>query len=45
MNRNELLEIWKYEEGQPFTGWDFSYLDQRMLEEQPQWSYHYAPLN
>src|ERR1700752_2581241 len=39
MNRNELLEIWKYEEGQPFTGWDFSYLDQRLLEEQPPWSY------
>src|SRR4029450_4494215 len=33
------LEHWKHEEGQPFIGWDFSYLDGRMLEEQPDWSY------
>ncbi|HKY54954.1 MAG TPA: methyltransferase domain-containing protein [Anaerolineales bacterium] len=39
MNRNELLEHWKHEEQQPFIGWDFSYLDGRMLEEQPPWSY------
>jgi hypothetical protein len=39
MNRNELLESWKLEEGQPFIGWDFSYLDGRMLEDQPPWSY------
>ena len=39
INRNELLESWKQEEGQPFIGWDFSYLDGRMLEERPPWSY------
>ena len=39
MNRNEVSESWKHEEGQPFIGWDFSYLDGRMLEEQPPWSY------
>lgn len=39
MNRNELFESWKQEEQRPFTGWDFSYLDGRMLEEQPLWSY------
>lgn len=39
MNRNELLESWKHEEGRPFTGWDFSYLNGRMLEEPPPWSY------
>ena len=39
MNRNEFVESWKYEEGQLLTGWDFSYLDGRMLEEQPPWSY------
>ena len=39
MNQESLREIWKYEEQQPFTGWDFSYLDGRMLEEQPPWSY------
>jgi SAM-dependent methyltransferase len=39
MNRNELVESWKREEQQPFSVWDFSYLDGRMLEEQPPWSY------
>ena len=39
MNRNTLLKNWKHEEEQPFIGWDFSYLDGRMLEEQPIWSY------
>lgn len=39
MNRNELIENWQREEQQPFIGWDFSYLDGRMLEEQPPWSY------
>jgi hypothetical protein len=39
MNQEELKEKWKFEEGQPFIGWDFSYLDGRMLEEQPDWSY------
>lgn len=39
MNTNELIEIWKREEQQPFFGWDFSYLDGRMIEEQVPWSY------
>ena len=39
MNRTELIESWLYEERQPFTGWDFSYLDGRMTEGQVPWSY------
>jgi len=39
MNTNELVERWMREEQQPFSGWDFSYLDGRMLEEQAPWSY------
>jgi SAM-dependent methyltransferase len=39
MNTNELIETWKREEQQPFFGWDFSYLDGRMIEEQAPWSY------
>lgn len=34
-----LIELWKAEEEQPFIGWDFSYLDGRMLLDQPPWSY------
>ncbi|MGC9468965.1 MAG: class I SAM-dependent methyltransferase [Anaerolineae bacterium] len=33
------LEAWKQEEREPFTGWDFSYLEGRMIEDQPPWSY------
>lgn len=39
MNRDELIESWKREEQEPFTGWDFSHLDGRMLEDQAPWSY------
>jgi hypothetical protein len=39
MSLDELVGIWQYEEGQHFLGWDFSYLDGRMLEEQAPWSY------
>ncbi len=39
MSQDELIEAWKREERQPFTGWDFSYLDGRMLEDQAPWSY------
>lgn len=39
MNQNEQIERWKWEEGQPFIGWDFSYLDGRMIEDQAPWSY------
>lgn len=39
MNSNELIGTWKREEQQPFSGWDFSHLDGRMIEEQAPWSY------
>jgi len=38
-HHSNLIELWKAEEDQPFIGWDFSYLDGRMLLEQPPWSY------
>jgi len=37
--QDRLVEVWKREEHQPFVGWDFSYLDGRMFEEKPPWSY------
>jgi SAM-dependent methyltransferase len=39
MDLSELIETWKQEEQYPFSGWDFSHLDGRMLEEQAPWSY------
>ena len=39
MKHAELVDAWKSEEEQPFSGWDFSYLDGRMIEAQPPWSY------
>ncbi|MBV7337814.1 methyltransferase domain-containing protein [Chloroflexi bacterium TSY] len=36
---NTLIESWNQEEQRPFVGWDFSYLDGRMYEEQAPWSY------
>lgn len=39
MGHEQLIDAWRYEERQSFTGWDFSYLDGRMVEEQPPWSY------
>lgn len=39
MNPSELVETWKREEQLPFSGWDFSHLDGRMIEEQAPWSY------
>jgi SAM-dependent methyltransferase len=39
MNMKELVETWKREEKQPFSGWDFSHLEGRMIEEEPPWSY------
>ncbi len=39
MDPQQLIEFWKREEQQPFTGWDFSYLKGRMIEDQPPWSY------
>jgi len=32
-------EFWQQEEEAPFAGWDFSYLDGRMIEEDVPWSY------
>jgi SAM-dependent methyltransferase len=34
-----LLEAWRLEETTPFTGWDFSHLDGRMIQEEHPWSY------
>jgi SAM-dependent methyltransferase len=39
MSRDELVREWSREERQPFSGWDFSYVDGRMIEEQMPWSY------
>ena len=39
MQSNKWIAQWKEEERQPFTGWDFSYLDGRMVEDQAPWSY------
>ena len=39
MDQARQIEFWKSEELEPFTGWDFSHLDGRMLEEQAPWSY------
>jgi SAM-dependent methyltransferase len=39
MNPDELIEIWKREEQQYFSGWDFSYLKGRMIEDEHPWSY------
>jgi SAM-dependent methyltransferase len=39
MNPDELIEIWKHEEQQQFSGWDFSYLNSRMIEDEHPWSY------
>jgi SAM-dependent methyltransferase len=38
-HQTDLIESWKREEQHPFTGWDFSHLDGRMMEEQAPWSY------
>lgn len=39
MNKEELVETWKCDEQQPFSGWDFSHLDSRMTEDNPPWDY------
>ncbi len=39
MDHQDLIDAWRREEEQPFTGWDFSYLEGRMDEEQLPWSY------
>lgn len=35
----ELIAAWRAEEQEPFSGWDFSHLANRMIEELPPWSY------
>ena len=39
MQADQLIANWRLEEVRPFSGWDFSYLDGRMIEDQPPWSY------
>jgi SAM-dependent methyltransferase len=39
MNKELLAANWKLEEQKPFSGWDFSYLGNRILEKPPDWSY------
>ena len=39
MTSDPQIQQWKEEERQPFSGWDFSYLDNRMFEDQAPWSY------
>lgn len=39
MPARSLLEAWRAEESAPFSGWDFSRLDGRVVEDQPPWSY------
>ena len=39
IHTERLIQEWKAEEERPFIGWDFSYLDGRMLLEDPPWSY------
>ncbi|MDZ7726563.1 MAG: methyltransferase domain-containing protein [Candidatus Campbellbacteria bacterium] len=38
MNKN-IIEQWKKDEQAHFEGWDFSYLQDRMIEEKPDWDY------
>ncbi|MGA2489756.1 MAG: methyltransferase domain-containing protein [Anaerolineales bacterium] len=39
MDVDKVIETWNREEQESFTGWDFSHLDGRMIEEQAPWSY------
>ena len=41
----ELIDFWKHEEQANFQGWDFAYLDGRMIEEVPPWSYEDLAMN
>ena len=36
---NALLDQWSRDAAAPFEGWDFSYLNGRMIEGEPPWSY------
>ena len=35
----DLLDSWRRDASAPFEGWDFSYLNDRMIEAQPPWDY------
>ena len=37
--KKPLIDQWKAEEQQPFGGWDFSHLDNRLIHDSPPWSY------
>ena len=39
MDRDTLLQEWLREEAEPFSGWDFSHLDGRMIQDEHPWSY------
>lgn len=39
MKEQDLIDQWKREEQQPFSGWDFSHLKGRYFEAVPPWSY------
>jgi SAM-dependent methyltransferase len=39
MADKNLLDQWKKDEQAPFEGWDFSYLDGRLTDEDPLWDY------
>lgn len=39
VNMDDLLTIWKKEYEAPFSGWDFSYLKDRWIDEEPPWDY------
>src|ERR1035441_8736837 len=37
--KSELITQWKRDEAAVFEGWDFSYIKDRVLEEEPGWDY------
>jgi SAM-dependent methyltransferase len=39
MDEDALFQVWKREEGEHFSGWDFSHLTDRCVEDRPPWSY------
>lgn len=39
MEYDSLVEAWRREEAEGFTGWDFSHISSRIQREQPPWSY------
>jgi len=36
---NNLYSQWKKDEQTPFSGWDFSYIKDRLKVEKPPWNY------